>query len=71
MGTHPLAGQYHNRTIFVVDAIERLANTLDQAHPSKLTLTRVIGGGDEEWSVQELHGTGVCKNGTSYVPVWG
>jgi hypothetical protein len=24
MGTHPLAGQYHNRTIFIVDALERL-----------------------------------------------
>jgi hypothetical protein len=51
MGTHLLAGQYHNRTIFVVDAIEHLANTLDQAHPSKLVLTSLIGGGEGEWSV--------------------
>jgi hypothetical protein len=29
-----------------------------------LTLTHVAGGGDEEWSVQELHGLGLCKNGT-------
>ena len=63
MGTHPLAGEYHNRTIFIVDALKRLANTLTQAHPSKLELTSVIGGGDEAWSAQELHGTGVCKNG--------
>lgn len=64
MGTHPLAGQYHNRTILIVDAIERLANTLDPSQPTTLVPTSVIGGGNEEWSVQELHALGVCKNGT-------
>ena len=63
MGNSPLSGQYYNRTTFIVSTIERLANTLDPAHPSKLVLTNVIGGGDDEWSVQELHGTGICKNG--------
>jgi hypothetical protein len=39
-------------------------NTLDKTHPTTLVLAKpVIGGGDEEWSVQELHGTGLCKNG--------
>jgi len=62
MGTHPLAGEYHNRTIFLTDAIERLANTLTTGS-SALNLVHIVGGGDEEWSVQELHATGVCKNG--------
>ena len=63
MGTHPLAGTYNNRTVFVEDTLERLGATFSSNHPSSLALTKVIGGGDEEWSVQELHGLGVCKNG--------
>ena len=63
MGTHPLAGQYHNRTIIITDAIERLANTLRPEPAATLNLTQVIGGGDSEWSVQELHGYGIAKNG--------
>jgi ketosteroid isomerase-like protein len=62
MGTHPLAGEYHNRTIFLTNAIERLANTLIPG-TSTLELVHVVGGGDEEWSAQELHATGVCTNG--------
>jgi ketosteroid isomerase-like protein len=62
MGTHPLAGQYHNRSIFLADAVLRLNNTLDPTHPTSFDLVRVIGGGNE-WTVQELHGTGTCKNG--------
>jgi ketosteroid isomerase-like protein len=70
MGTHPLAGVYHNKTIFAVNALARLSNTLDDKQPTKLDLTHIIGGGDSEWSLQELHGLGVCKNGkllTSYL----
>ena len=67
MGTHPLAGEYHNSTIFLKDALERLGNTL-VAGTSTLNLVHIVGGGDEEWSVQELHGTGVCKNGRCYLP---
>jgi ketosteroid isomerase-like protein len=63
MGTHPLAGQYNNRTIFIADALQRLDQTIDPAHAATLTPTHVAGGGDEEWSVQELHGLGICKNG--------
>ncbi len=67
MGTHPLAGEYHNSTIFLKDALERLGNTL-VAGTSTLNLVHIVGGGDEEWSVQELHGTGVCKNGKCSLP---
>ena len=67
MGTHPLAGEYHNRTIFVTNALERLANTLING-TSALDLVHIVGGGDEEWSVQELHGVGVCKNGRYSIP---
>jgi hypothetical protein len=63
MGTHPLAGVYHNKTIFAVNALARLSNTLDNTQSTKLDLTHIIGGGNSEWSLQELHGLGVCKNG--------
>ena len=63
MGIYPLAGQYHNRTVFITDSLRRLNNTIDPAHLSNLILTHVVGGGDEEWSVQELHGLGLCKSG--------
>ncbi|KAF2806280.1 uncharacterized protein BDZ99DRAFT_501175 [Mytilinidion resinicola] len=66
MGTHALAGVYHNRTIFAIDALQRLSKTLDPAHKTSLKLTFIVGGGDSEWSVQELHGQGVCKNGLIY-----
>lgn len=65
MGTHPLAGEYRNKTIFLTDTLERLGNTLVSG-TSTLNLVHIVGGGDEEWSVQELHATGVCKNGESY-----
>ena len=65
MGTHPLAGEYHNQTIFLKDTLERLGNTLVTG-TSTLKLVHIVGGGDEEWSVQELHGRGVCKNGKYY-----
>ena len=63
MGTHPLAGEYHNRTIFIADTLERLANTEDPSNPLTLSVTNIIGGGNDEWSVQELHVLGSCKNG--------
>jgi ketosteroid isomerase-like protein len=63
MGTHPLAGIYTNRTIFLSDAIVRLSNVLNLAIPTSLTPIRIFGGGDEEWSSIELHATGVAKNG--------
>jgi hypothetical protein len=66
MGTHPLAGEYHNRTIFAIGALARLANTLDPSQPSSLELVHIVGGGEEEWSVQELHALGVCKNGEQF-----
>lgn len=66
MGTHPLAGEYHNRTIFVTNALERLANTLITG-TSTLELVQIVGGGDEEWSAQELHAVGVCKNGENSI----
>ena len=62
MGTHPLAGAYHNRTIFLTDAIMRLDKTIVNG-TGTLDLVHIVGGGDEEWSAQELHGLGVCKNG--------
>jgi hypothetical protein len=65
MGTHPLAGHYSNRTIFLTDAILRLGNVLNSRYASSLELVHIIGGGNEEWSVQELHALGICKNGES------
>lgn len=59
-GTHPLAGVYHNRTFFIADAIELLANVLKSGGTANLL--SIVGGGDEEWSVQEIHALDVCKN---------
>jgi ketosteroid isomerase-like protein len=69
MGTHPLAGEYHNITIFAVDALERLNQTMDPSQKTSMKLVSVVGGGDSEWSVQELHGTGIAKNGKYYNPL--
>jgi len=63
MGTHPLAGQYNNRTIFETDTITRLENTVDPQHPFEISVVNIVGGGNEAWSVQELHVQAICKNG--------
>lgn len=67
MGTHPLAGVYHNRTIFLADAVMRLDNTIVNG-TGTLDLVHIVGGGDEEWSANELHALGVCKNGEYSLP---
>lgn len=67
MGTHPLAGVYHNRTIFLADAVMRLDNTIVNG-TGTLDLVHIVGGGDEEWSANELHALGVCKNGEHSLP---
>ncbi|KAJ9192896.1 hypothetical protein DTO164E3_8129 [Paecilomyces variotii] len=65
MGTHPLAGQYHNVTIFADNTLLRLGNVLRTSPAPSTKLLNVIGG-NSEWSVQEVYGTGVCKNGLKY-----
>lgn len=61
MGTHSLAGVYHSQKILIADAIQRLGNVL--ATGGSTDLLSIVGGGAEEWSVQEIHALGVCKNG--------
>lgn len=63
MGTHPLAGEYTNRTIFLADGIQRLGNVLNSKEANSFKTTHIMGGGDSDWSLQELHALGVCKNG--------
>jgi ketosteroid isomerase-like protein len=65
MGTHPLAGTYNNRTLFAIDALARLENTASTADPLKTNVVNIVGGGDEEWSVEELKIDGTLKNGRS------
>ena len=63
-GTHPLAGRYTNKTVFFVNAVARLAEVQNLILPEYITLLNVVGGCDEEWSVQELREQAVLKNGT-------
>ncbi|KAI1162885.1 hypothetical protein F5B18DRAFT_622565 [Nemania serpens] len=61
-GTHPLAGLYTNVTILEL-SFERIEFAASKANPLILSLNNTIGGGNEEWSVQELEVKGVCKSG--------
>ena len=61
-GTHPLAGTYTNKTVLEA-AFLRIDATGSKANPLTLSLTNIVGGGDEVWSVQELEVSGVCNNG--------
>ncbi len=63
--THPLAGQYNNKLVLEV-AFARIAATGAKATPFLLSLTNIIGGGNEEWSVQELEVRGICTSGMSF-----
>jgi ketosteroid isomerase-like protein len=61
-GTHPLAGQYNNKTVLEA-AFVRIDATGSKASPLIISIMNIIGGGAEQWSVQELEVTGICKNG--------
>lgn len=63
-GTHPLAGRYLNKTLFAVNALARLSKIQDNTAPHETTLINVVGGCDEEWSMQEMVATAVFQNGT-------
>ncbi|OJJ86357.1 uncharacterized protein ASPGLDRAFT_33268 [Aspergillus glaucus CBS 516.65] len=62
-GTHPLAGRYLNKTLFAVNALARLSKIQDNTAPHETTLINVVGGCDEEWSMQEMVATAVFQNG--------
>ena len=64
-GTHPAAGTYTNRTVLEV-TFARIAATGSKQHPLNIELLNIIGGGDEEWSVEELQVYGICKNGMTH-----
>ncbi|KAJ5151970.1 hypothetical protein N7492_010265 [Penicillium capsulatum] len=52
-GTHPAAGVYTNRSVLEA-TFARIAATGSMQRPLAARLINVIGGGDEEWSVEEL-----------------
>lgn len=63
-GTHPAAGVYTNRSVLEA-TFARIAATGSEAHPLRVSVINIIGGADEEWSVEELQVYGVCRNGMS------
>lgn len=62
-GTHALAGRYNNKTVLEA-AFVRIDDTGSQQAPLIISIVNVIGGGEQEWSVEELQVLGVCRNGT-------
>ena len=54
MGHHPLAGIYHDRTHFFVNALYRLSMTFKR-EGFRVNPIGIHGGCDEEWSVQEIN----------------
>lgn len=62
-GTHPLAGRYHNKTIFLINAVNRIAKIQDYSKPHLMEVMNIVGGCDEEWSAQEIHVTAYMNNG--------
>ncbi len=64
-GTHPLAGEYTNRSI-LVDAFSRIDATGAEKTTLLISIINIIGGGDEEWSVQELQVLGTCTSGMPF-----
>ena len=62
-GSHPLAGIYNNKTIFLINAVARIAKIQDASKPHSMEVKNIVGGCDEEWSAQELHVRAVMNNG--------
>ncbi|KAI9723487.1 MAG: hypothetical protein M1828_004217 [Chrysothrix sp. TS-e1954] len=65
-GTHPLAGTFHGSDDFFKNTLEVLGSIQSTANPIVISVVNIIGGGDEEWSVQELHAQGIMKNGFDF-----
>ncbi|PWY81730.1 hypothetical protein BO94DRAFT_587433 [Aspergillus sclerotioniger CBS 115572] len=61
MGTHPLAGHYDKLSLFIVNGQLRLYNSLGTK--PIYTLVNVVGGCENEWSVQEMRMQATAKNG--------
>ena len=61
-GTHALAGQYNKKTVLEA-AFLRIDDTGSKEAPLVISIVNIVGGGGEEWSVQELQVLGVCRNG--------
>lgn len=62
-GTHPLAGRYHNKTVFLINAVNRIAKLQDANRPHAAKLLNIVGGCNEEWSAQEIRVTAYMSNG--------
>jgi hypothetical protein len=63
-GSQPFSGMYNNKTIFMIDGIQRFSKIQDSTKPHTNTLVNIVGGCNEEWSVQEVHQTAYLINGT-------
>jgi len=64
-GTHPLAGMYSNKTVFVVNTVARLGKIENATAPHSMKILNIVGGCDEEWSAQEIWAKDVMNNGMS------
>lgn len=62
-GTHPLSGQYHDKTTFVINTIARLARIQNNTAPNNMDTFNIVGGCNEEWSSQEISSHQVMLNG--------
>ncbi|KAL9618739.1 MAG: hypothetical protein Q9160_006618 [Pyrenula sp. 1 TL-2023] len=62
-GTHPLSGQYDNKTTFVINTIARLARIQSNTAPNNMDTFNIVGGCNEEWSSQEISSHQVMLNG--------
>ncbi|KAH9988765.1 hypothetical protein F4779DRAFT_271619 [Xylariaceae sp. FL0662B] len=65
MGTHPLAGHYSSKESFYNNTSVRLGKIEEPG--GSTSLVRVVGGCDEEWSVEEMLGNVTMKNGMPFV----
>ncbi|KAI9658369.1 MAG: hypothetical protein M1821_002502 [Bathelium mastoideum] len=65
MGTHPLAGHYASKVAFYNSTTVRLSKI--EAPGGSTSLVRVIGGCDEEWSVEEMLGSVTMLNGMPFI----
>lgn len=62
MGTHVLAGEYHDLTKFQQDTFGRLAKIM-KPPGVQLAVRNIIGGDHQEWATVELVINAVAKNG--------
>lgn len=63
-GHSPMSGQYHSKTDFQAKTLGVLGEKV-LTEPLKIYVDNIVGGGEQDQAVVEMHADSQCRNGES------